>query len=191
MWEVCENQVHQYMMKTSVRWEYVVMGEKMEKILSMMWLVPFTILKALCQALSQITGNRTAISTGLGCYTNKYLTPSMALKPTEIICTGRYSSTKYILSMRQSDGLNIFGTERQSAELGMAWGSEGAAIYFSENNWMSQLLCVGNGNGDNDHTLWPRCSPFAKDCFRLGDLFRVVRMFLLLQCFHTKVLCAK
>lgn len=37
--------------------------------------------------------------------------------------------------MRKSGGLDIFGTVRQSAELGTAWGSEGATIsYVSENN---------------------------------------------------------
>lgn len=35
------------------------MGEKVEKLISVMWLVTFTILKAMCQALSQITDNRT------------------------------------------------------------------------------------------------------------------------------------
>lgn len=67
--------------------------------------------------------------------------------------------------MRKSDGLNLFGTERQSEGSTREWRCHNQA--FQWNNWVSQLLCARSGNDHNDHTLWPLLC-FYQGLFSVG-----------------------
>lgn len=109
----------------------------------------------------------------------------MALKLAETSCRVRYPSHQINTFVTKSDGLNLFGTERQSEE---SMGERTCHNQpFQWNNWVSSyvlevLMAVMT-------TPCGHCSAFARGCFLLDDLpIRAGRTLLLLHCFCSQVL---